>query len=164
MKQENSDYPIYVLNYQPIRNAINDNKALAKSVANYKEGGLSTFFRGCDEATSFNPQYDYEWASYSAKSNLENCVTKIETALSHINAEKKSDVYTSLRNEMLNAHSSYSVDGTKQSTSAKDDYHSEGDFTTSSYNTFKGKYRTAMDEMERLVKNPYKTTLGSVVT
>ena len=104
---DNDRHPIYVLNYKPIRTKLGEAKSnYAKNVADYKEGGLETYFQGCDEATAIDPQNNYNW------SNVEDCVNdcagKIKTAVDHMNESKIADsLYPSLKAELRTAHNNH---------------------------------------------------------
>ena len=153
---ENGDFPIYIINYKLIREKLANAKTYARNITNYKEGGLETMFRGCDEATGLDLNTDNSWNSANIETKFNSCTSKIKAAVEHINSTKRADVYSGLRNEMLNAHEGKDP--------AKSDYHSENSYTTSTYSTFKAKYDVAKAEMAELANSGYKTSLGSILS
>ena len=141
---------IYVVNYKAIRDKLLAAKSTCANVANYKEGQLSTFFRGCDEATAIDPQGGYNWSKDSAGSLASNLANDISTAISHINTIDSDTTYPQLRAEMHTAHASHPTGN-----SAKTDYEAgaaalTADYTTSSVSRFRNAYEMARWHMSVL--------------
>ena len=148
--RNDSQIPIYVINYKTIHSSLDGAKSYLAGidVADYKEGGLATFFQGCDEATAIDPQNDYSWSNSSMINNAEDCAKRIKNAVESMQAATATaDTYTALRNEMLTGHGDYN--------GAKEDYHHLGNYTTSSIGSFNTAYEAAQAEMARLATNPY---------
>ena len=142
--------PIYVINYKAIRDKLSAAKTTCANVANYKEGQLSTFFRGCDEATGINPQYDYSWSKDNAGSYASDLSSRISTAIGHINTIDSDTTYPQLRAEMHTAHATHPTGN-----SAKTDYDAgfaalNASYTKTSVNRFRNAYEMARWHMSVL--------------
>ena len=94
----------YVINYKSLLDKINSsrNKNALKSVASYKQGGLSSLMQAYDAATSVNPvSYNYSENTASVVANcaaaIKNAVDKFGSAVS-FTADKTS--YNDLRNAL----------------------------------------------------------------
>ena len=171
--------PIYVLNYAPLLSSSRlpayESAFKGMNVTDYKQGGLTSFLTALDKATDANPQNGgYDFSSDTA-TKVANCANAISSAVSALdnNSNKLASAtadntdYNSLRSAMLDAHSSYTLDGSVRNTSAKNDYHhlDGSEFTPSSVSNFRAKYENAKAHMAALASSSYgHSTSGAVAT
>ena len=152
---DTTNKPIYVINYKAVIDALgNAANGRAKQVANYKEGGLSTFFTNYENAENFNPaSYDYS----DTANKVNDCANAISSVISNLGVSPRDNVYSSLKNALYIKHDQTGY-------SAASDMVKSDEYTTSSYNTFKAKYIEAQNKLARLVDNGYSTDLGSIAS
>ena len=144
---------IYVINYKAIRDALSAAKTTCANVENYKEGGLATFFQGCDEATSINPD-GYGWSKDNVATKANDLKNDISNAIGHINTINDNSLYPQLRTEMMGAHNNHPTGNTAEYdyTHYWDIYN---DYTPNSMNTFYDAYFNAEWHMAALANNNY---------
>ncbi len=158
----NSKKPIYIINYNVLKDALSNAAAKCRDIDNYKEGGMLDFFKSYDEATSFNPQSAYDYSSDTA-SKVNECAEKITALCNTLNSSSvgTEDTYPSLKSEMKVDHSS------PTGNSAETDYNTSNEelnksFTVSSISAFKRAYKDSVREMYLLVENGYAASPASL--
>ncbi|MCH5320972.1 MAG: hypothetical protein J1E36_04370, partial [Eubacterium sp.] len=161
-----ASYPIRVVNYTTFTNAFATFKAKMNGlkVSAYKEGGLSSYFSAMDQATAFNlNSYFSSGEKYDACiSDMQTVVTAMNSATLTEDTEDTKDNYPALRDAFeyeskLNGvpgNAIYSVRGAYNNGVRKG-------YTSSTWNSFKDAYVTAMKVMSPVANDGYKNGAGA---
>ena len=153
---------LYVVNYKALKDALGRAISTAQNVTSYKEGGLTAFFTAYDNATSFNPQTAYDWASDTA-SKVATCGNDIRNMVSALdNSNKRADIYPILRTEMKTAHSNHPTGNSAETDFATDSAVLKNTYTKSSVDTFKTTFSATKTHMANLVENAYQTNSANI--
>ena len=141
-----SKFPIYVVNYKALMDVLvsDDVKNVYKSVASYKEGGLSTFFANVDALTNLDVNTFFS----SGNAGAVDLAGAIETAYNNIYDEsnRAADSFQTLRDAM----SVHKYQNQEDSQTAMEVYKSNGqgfDKTKQSYTDFITSYEAAQQVM-----------------
>lgn len=146
----------YVINYQPVQNAINDATAkLAnafndKTITSYKQGGLTEIMNvlGKVTASALNPN-SYEYTDDTAESNVTTCAGKIK---------EFADSYSTPANAVVD-DSGYQAIRDAMTADVINTFNagSEG-YKEDSWKTFENAYTAARDAMANTVTNGYNAS------
>lgn len=155
----NDNASIYVINYLPLKNAINAdaNKAVRSKVASYKEGGLSSYLAGCVLAANLNPNnYSY---STDIAGQVSQCATDIKNAVNGMTSTPTADTtsnYPALRKAFDYSGTLANFnDGVTYSVREAYNGGKRKGFSESTYNTFKAKYEAAQNVMKAVRTSGY---------
>ena len=101
---EGNNYPIYVINYKAIKDTLKNNATqVTRNVANYKEGGLTSFFDAYEAAINLDPNSYGEgnWGAFT-EYKVEHCAQDIKLAIDEINntASRAANVADTFKAEM----------------------------------------------------------------